>query len=974
MKLKKALAAVLSAAMIVTSLPAAAFAKDEIYPPITGPALGSENLLENGKKYVLGENGVPSETDDDNDNYNVYYHGNTVEFKNATLKTPIYVPGGTTIKFEGTNVSGSEDEMVSTCIQTMTEGDLTITGDGSYTGYASSGDGIITGEFKGNIIIDGGNLDLTNIKTGVKAWEGNVTITGNAEVKAKNISTGIGDIEIKGEAKVEAEKLDASNKVIIDGDSRVDINGTGIYGSNGIEVTGNAEVSSVSTSVPLNAFYGPITINSTKKLTAKTTIANGAAIAAGVSQATEATDVTIKSEVEVEGSVGIAASGTESKVVIDGGNVTVKSSFIGLYTQADNNPGTVEIKNGAKVKVIGAGNATPGIATFSGNPQPINIENSTVEIENCGFGLSGSEINLKESNITVSSTKNAFLKTPTLNYEEPVAILAGESADSAEKIPQEFATAETYQNKYVKIIRSTPVDVDVDVKVDVDAATAGAEIDDNTKEALSESIKKAFEEIQKEERPAGFTEEQAKELRTLLRNPDAFQIKATLTVSAALQGDLTDEQKEKIDVAEDETAQVWNLSVQMTTTAKDAKNNTLQSIEKQNLTETEPIVFQLTTGQDFTGKSVRVLFIHNEQVETAQSSVADAENGIVNVTASKFSPYIILSKVKPSSNGGSGSGSRSYEIVIADKTPTGGKVGADRASASKGAKVTVTVTPEQGFQLDKVTVTDKNGEKITVTKKEDGKYIFTMPASKVTVSTSFKELDKEIPNQNDDDGKKDDSKLPADLNSKDHIAYVSGYEDGTVKPNNKLTRAETAAMLYRLLTEEKKAEIQTTSNSFRDVSVKDWYNEAVSTMANGQYISSYEDGSFRGNKVITRAEFIAMLVRFVGVENVKSDFTDLAETHWAYQYISTAANAGWISGYEDGSIKPEQQISRAEAMAIINRVLNRGVNQDSALLNFKIWSDNDASAWYYYDVIEATNEHEYTGSRPSENWTNLVIR
>lgn len=214
---------------------------------------------------------------------------------------------------------------------------------------------------------------------------------------------------------------------------------------------------------------------------------------------------------------------------------------------------------------------------------------------------------------------------------------------------------------------------------------------------------------------------------------------------------------------------------------------------------------------------------------------------------------------------------------------------------------------------------------------------------------------------------------PADLNGDDHVAYVHGYTDGTVKPNNNVTRAETATMLYRLLTESRRNEIQTANNSFSDVSTDDWYNESVSTMANGKYITGYPDGTFGGNKNITRAEFVAMLVRFIGVQNEDCSFIDVSRDYWAYGCIATATKAGWIAGYTDGTFKPEQPITRAEAMTIINRVLNRGVNEKSELMNFRVWPDNDPSAWYYYEVIEASNEHEYTGSRPSENWTSLRI-
>lgn len=211
------------------------------------------------------------------------------------------------------------------------------------------------------------------------------------------------------------------------------------------------------------------------------------------------------------------------------------------------------------------------------------------------------------------------------------------------------------------------------------------------------------------------------------------------------------------------------------------------------------------------------------------------------------------------------------------------------------------------------------------------------------------------------------------LNAEDHVAYVHGYPDGTVGPNRNITRAETAVMLYRLLTSERSAEITTTSSSFRDVTASLWYNKEVSSMANGGYVTGYEDGTFGGDRSITRAEFVTMMVRFIGPAEGINQFTDVPNTHWAYKYISTATAAGWIAGYTDGSFAPEKPITRAEAMTIINRVLNRGVDQDSEILNFKVWPDNQPGDWFYYDVIEATNSHEYTGSRPSEDWTKLIL-
>jgi uncharacterized repeat protein (TIGR02543 family) len=219
---------------------------------------------------------------------------------------------------------------------------------------------------------------------------------------------------------------------------------------------------------------------------------------------------------------------------------------------------------------------------------------------------------------------------------------------------------------------------------------------------------------------------------------------------------------------------------------------------------------------------------------------------------------------------------------------------------------------------------------------------------------------------------KSSADTPSLLNSTDHFKYVVGYTDGTVRPNGKIIRAEVATMFYRLLTASRRDAIFTSNNSFSDVTSDLWCNKAVSSMAHGGYVTGYTDGSFGGNKAITRAEFVTIASRFMGEQSQMVSFTDVPTTYWAYQYISTAVHYGWIEGYSDNTFRPDQPITRAEAMTIINRMLHRGVEADGVMAGFKEWPDNDSSAWYYYEVIEATNNHEYIGTRPLEQWTSLT--
>jgi hypothetical protein len=215
------------------------------------------------------------------------------------------------------------------------------------------------------------------------------------------------------------------------------------------------------------------------------------------------------------------------------------------------------------------------------------------------------------------------------------------------------------------------------------------------------------------------------------------------------------------------------------------------------------------------------------------------------------------------------------------------------------------------------------------------------------------------------------AELPADLNSTDHIQYIYGYPDGTVRPNANITRAEVSTAFYALLTTARRDAILTSTNSFTDVKGGTWYTKSVSSMANGGYVKGYEDSSFRPNAPITRAEFVTIAAAFMNAKAGDVSFTDVSKTDWFYQYVSTAVSYKWISGYPDGSFRPNQPITRAEAMTIINTMLARGVDAEGLITGIKAWPDNIQGQWYYYDVIEATNNHLYTGSRPSEKWTSL---
>lgn len=212
-----------------------------------------------------------------------------------------------------------------------------------------------------------------------------------------------------------------------------------------------------------------------------------------------------------------------------------------------------------------------------------------------------------------------------------------------------------------------------------------------------------------------------------------------------------------------------------------------------------------------------------------------------------------------------------------------------------------------------------------------------------------------------------------ELERDDHYAYIFGYEDNTIRPENDITRAEVATIFYRLLTDESREAYRTTDHDFTDVSADAWYAEPVATLANAGLLAGYEDGSFRPDAPITRAEYAAIATRFDELAAAESNFTDISG-HWAENAINAAYGAGWVGGYEDDTFRPDQNISRAEAMALINRVLERAVDSEGMLDEMTHWADNHPAAWYYADVQEATHSHTYEREEGEqyENWTALV--
>ena len=213
-----------------------------------------------------------------------------------------------------------------------------------------------------------------------------------------------------------------------------------------------------------------------------------------------------------------------------------------------------------------------------------------------------------------------------------------------------------------------------------------------------------------------------------------------------------------------------------------------------------------------------------------------------------------------------------------------------------------------------------------------------------------------------------------ELDKGDHYAYIIGSDDGLVHPEDSITRGETAAIFFRLLTEESRNKFWSKNNNFSDVNSTDWYNNAVSTLYKSGIVKGTPEGKYNPNAPITRAEFAAIAVRFFGGEYEGEDLFSDISGHWACNDINKAAMNGLVYGDTDGAFKPDNNILRCEAIAIINRALEREPVKDHLLQDMKVWKDNsNDSSWYYADVQEATNSHNYKKVIDSNEGTTYEI-
>lgn len=292
------------------------------------------------------------------------------------------------------------------------------------------------------------------------------------------------------------------------------------------------------------------------------------------------------------------------------------------------------------------------------------------------------------------------------------------------------------------------------------------------------------------------------------------------------------------------------------------------------------------------------------------------------------------------------------------------------ANGGEGTMENLTYTHGQDQSLTKCGFTRAGYDFLGWATAADGNVAYHDQQSlSITQDTTLYAVWKQQPNQGGNGGghhnsggtqEKPDETPPTTLNDTDHYAYIVGYEDGTIRPNGHITRAEAATAFFRLLTDKARDANLTDRSPYPDVSAGAWYNKAIATLSRMGILSGYEDGSFRPNATVTRAEFAAMAARFdTEAKPVDTPFTDLTGC-WAADEIAKAYGKGWVNGYGDNTFRPNGPITRAEAVTLINRVLRRLPETDKDLLpDERTWPDNPETFWGYLALQEASNSHLY---------------
>ena len=407
----------------------------------------------------------------------------------------------------------------------------------------------------------------------------------------------------------------------------------------------------------------------------------------------------------------------------------------------------------------------------------------------------------------------------------------------------------------------------------------------------------------------------------------------------------------------EETKAEYNITVEDT---KGKIENAFIEIKDGKITVTLPDTHTLTTSNQTT---VTVTDKENKAVKGVSVTIKDKTT---EKTATTDANGKVTLPVK-SSGGGSSSG------------------GGGGSRGNGGGYISTNVT--------NITVTDKNGKNVSVSKStdKDGKITLTLPNGTDLTGDNYYTI-KATDNKGNakadvaiilKDKKNNSATGTTDKNGKlilpaeTHTAYIFGYDDGTFRPDNNMSRAEAAAIFARLIS-EKKGENISGKATFNDISAKDWFAKEVGYLEKYGIIKGYSDNTFKPNESITRAEFVAMTVRFNSLFNeVKKGsytvkYTDVEKDYWAYTDIAYAKNIGWLNGYADGSFKGDNAITRAEVVTVVNRATNRKADEEYITKNVSVLNKftdiRNNSMWYYADVTEAANTHLANSNGTAETW------
>ncbi len=414
-----------------------------------------------------------------------------------------------------------------------------------------------------------------------------------------------------------------------------------------------------------------------------------------------------------------------------------------------------------------------------------------------------------------------------------------------------------------------------------------------------------------------------------------------------------------------DVAAMWDIVVEKTTTV--TNGTTLVSSDTATVHNlTTPVQLTLNIPTEYQGYSYYALItVHNGIAKRVPISVA-SDTKTLTFQSKDFSVFTLLYSDSPIYAGDlpvtRSSGDRDVAVLDNGKAKisktTGGSVAVSPDTFKKGTLVTITVKPDEGYELNSLSVTDANGKAMELTKVKENTYTFRAPEGDVSVAASFRRVLA-------DPADTGVSKL---LNTDDHIKFLNGDTLGYFNPNYNMTRAEAAQMFFNLLRDQN----VTLTASFQDVSEDAWYSKAVCTLASLGIIKGYSDGTFQPENSITRAEFVTIAMHFAKSTTGNVKFTDLSSDHWAYGNIQSAYANGWINGYDDGSFHPDSTITRAEVATIANNMLGRIPDKayiDANAATLKRFPDVTSGFWGYYTIVEASNTHSHTKDGSLETWT-----